>query len=127
MNRDTVWHATRIDAALAVSATRPRTRSRLLAGRLRPRREALLERLDELPRAFVHGELYPSNVVIASDGPRQPRVAAVDWELAGVGPFALDLAALTAGWSQEDAARDVRAPSIDRCRPGGGPATTSMS
>jgi Ser/Thr protein kinase RdoA (MazF antagonist) len=103
VNRDARWNATRIDAALAILGDAPEDSSRLLAERLRPRREALLEHLDQLPRAFVHGELYPSNVVIESDPSSPPRVAVVDWELAGVGPFALDLAALISGWGREDA------------------------
>jgi Ser/Thr protein kinase RdoA (MazF antagonist) len=59
--------------------------------------DRLVDGLDSLPRAFVHGELYPSNVLVAR-ADQAPRVAAIDWELAGIGPFALDLAALTSGW-----------------------------
>jgi hypothetical protein len=57
----------------------------------------------------VHGEFYASNVLVAQDGERT-RVCPVDWEMTGVGPALLDLAALTAGeWSEEERAAIVRA------------------
>jgi aminoglycoside phosphotransferase (APT) family kinase protein len=70
--------------------------------------ECALERYDDvidalgaLPATFVHGELYASNVLVAP-----PRVCAIDWETAGLGPGLLDVAALVAGrWS--DADRDL--------------------
>lgn len=52
-----------------------------------------LERLDRLPRTLVHGEFYPSNVLVAGD-----RVVPVDWETAAMGPGVIDLAALVTGW-----------------------------
>ena len=53
--------------------------------------------LAALPRTFVHGELYPSNVlVVREDDP--VRVCPVDWEMAAVGPASIDLAALVGGW-----------------------------
>ena len=55
--------------------------------------EAAVRRLERLEPTLVHGELYPSNVVI---GDR--RVALVDWEMAAWGPGVLDLAALITGW-----------------------------
>jgi hypothetical protein len=54
----------------------------------------LTERLLALPAGFVHGELYASNVLVDE---RSGRVCPVDWEMAGVGPLLLDLAALTSG------------------------------
>ena len=33
---------------------------------------------------------------------KAPRIAPVDWELAGPGPFALDLAALVSGWGSDE-------------------------
>jgi len=55
--------------------------------------------LADSPRTLVHGELYASNVIDSGTG-AEPRVRVVDWESIGVGPAALDLAALTAGdWS----------------------------
>jgi hypothetical protein len=59
--------------------------------------EAVVEALAELPRTFVHGEFYPSNVLVARD--RKPvGVYPVDWEMAAIGPGPLDLAALAGGW-----------------------------
>jgi hypothetical protein len=51
-----------------------------------------VERLAGLPTTLVHGDFYPSNVLVAED-----RVCPVDWERAGVGPGVLDVAALTLG------------------------------
>jgi hypothetical protein len=60
---------------------------------------AVVERLLELPRTFVHGELYASNVLVAGE-PGALRVCPVDWEMAGVAPGLVDLAALASGrWS----------------------------
>lgn len=64
----------------------------------------LVAALVELPTTFVHGELYPSNVLV-SEGPAGTRVCPVDWEMAGVGPGLLDLAALSTGWNDRAAAR----------------------
>jgi hypothetical protein len=57
-----------------------------------PAHERAVTRLGRLPRVFVHGEFYPSNIVVASG-----RVCPVDWEMAGVAPGVLDLAALATG------------------------------
>ncbi|MGH8542401.1 MAG: phosphotransferase [Gammaproteobacteria bacterium] len=56
----------------------------------------------EQPTTFLHGEFYPSNIVIEStDGGF--RVRPVDWEMAAVGPGLLDLAALASGaWGQRE-------------------------
>lgn len=60
--------------------------------------ERILRRLLAWPRTFLHGEFYASNVLVERADPARPRV--VDWEMAGIGPGLLDLAALTAGrWS----------------------------
>jgi len=53
-------------------------------------------RLAALPPTVLHGELYPSNVLVRTVGFRLD-VWPVDWELAGLGPAVLDVAALTAG------------------------------
>jgi aminoglycoside phosphotransferase (APT) family kinase protein len=85
------------------------------------------------PVTLVHGELYPSNVLVEeSDGAL--RIRPVDWEMAGIGAGLLDLAALTSGsWSEAERttiveayrralperlrplASDLRA-GLDRCR-----------
>lgn len=79
-----------------------------------PRRHDAMTLLDEcstagLPRAngatLVHGEFYPSNVMVAADG----RICPVDWELAGIGDPMIDLAALVAGWDDDTAERLVHA------------------
>lgn len=58
---------------------------------------AAIEEVAGLPRTLVHGEFYPANVLV-EDG----RIRPVDWEMAGVGPGLLDVAALTSGgWSTE--------------------------
>ncbi len=70
-----------------------------------------LSRLAELPTTFVHGEFYPSNILVGP-GPGWRRVAPVDWEMAGIGPGILDLAALCTGW--DDANRRTIADSYRR-------------
>jgi len=80
--------------------------ARALAGRagsslqgLADRYETVIRRLLELPTSFIHGEFYPSNVLVEAR-PEGTRVCPIDWEMAAVGPGLLDLAALTSGgWS----------------------------
>jgi hypothetical protein len=62
-----------------------------------PGYETVVERLAALPPTLVHGELYASNVLVSED-----RVCPVDWELAGVGPGVVDVAALTMGWPDDE-------------------------
>jgi Ser/Thr protein kinase RdoA (MazF antagonist) len=64
--------------------------------------DSVVHALARLPRGFVHGDLYPSNVLVDV---ASRRIAPVDWELAGIGPTVLDLAALVAG-AWEDAERE---------------------
>jgi hypothetical protein len=66
--------------------------------RLAAASETVIERLATVPVTLVHGEFYPSNVLIG-DRANGRRVCPVDWEVAGVGPGLLDLAALVAGWA----------------------------
>jgi aminoglycoside phosphotransferase (APT) family kinase protein len=93
-----------------------------------PTLHAALDRYDEaiaplaaLPRTFVHGELYPSNIlVVRGDG--HPRVCPVDWEMAATGPGLIDLAALVGGWDPPERERLVAAylsglPQGDAARP----------
>jgi hypothetical protein len=75
------------------------TRKRLLDGLARPFRAAV-EHVAELPRTLIHGDFYPSNILLG-EGEEAPTVHPVDWELAGHGPGLLDLAALISGdWSE---------------------------
>ena len=65
---------------------------------LAPRFGEIVDRLLRLPRGLVHGELFPSNVIVDVE---RERVSPIDWETAAVGPQLLDLAALTAGrWTE---------------------------
>ena len=57
----------------------------------------VVQTLCALPPTFVHGELYPSNVLVDERAP-ETKVWPIDWEMAGLGPAYLDLVALTAGW-----------------------------
>lgn len=71
--------------------------------------ERVVSRLAGWPVSFVHGEFYPSNVMVEHHGGRF-RIRPVDWEMAGVGPGLLDLAALSAGaWSADSRERLARA------------------
>lgn len=67
------------------------------AGVQLPGYETVVKDLAGLPTTLVHGDLYASNVLVAPG-----RVCAVDWELAGVGPGVLDVAALTMGWEEAE-------------------------
>lgn len=58
--------------------------------------DALIERLAVLPVTLIHGEFYPSNIVVRHTA-NGPSVSPVDWEMAAVGPALLDLAAITSG------------------------------
>ena len=67
--------------------------------------ERVIDRLSAWPCTFVHGEFYPSNVLVRH-GTAGPAVVPVDWEMAGIGPGLLDLAALTSGdWTPADRER----------------------
>ena len=112
LHRDAGWHGRWIDTAIAALG------DGALAARLGANRSQLVERLDALPRAFVHGELYPANVLVAR-GAGPTRVSPVDWELAGSGPYALDLAALVSGWNRED--REAMCRSFHQSLPAGAP------
>jgi Ser/Thr protein kinase RdoA (MazF antagonist) len=66
-----------------------------------------VERLAAAPRTLVHGEFYPSNVLVRAGPDRE--ICPVDFELAGTGPGVLDLAALSTGLPDEVAASLVSA------------------
>ena len=48
----------------------------------------------------IHGELYPSNVLVGEHA-----VWVVDWETAAAGPAVVDVAALLSGWPAASAAK----------------------
>jgi Phosphotransferase enzyme family len=59
--------------------------------------DEVVERLVALTPTVIHGEFYPSNVLVAGELPTL-RVVPVDWEMTGLAPGLVDLAALTSGW-----------------------------
>lgn len=60
-----------------------------------------VERLCALPSTFIHGEFYPSNVLVHQTA-GGCRICPIDWEMAAVGPGLIDLAALVSGsWTGE--------------------------
>lgn len=52
--------------------------------------------LPDAEPTFVHGEFHPSNILVETNW-GEVRIRPVDWEMAGLGPALMDLAALTAG------------------------------
>jgi aminoglycoside phosphotransferase (APT) family kinase protein len=64
--------------------------------------EQVVEALLAEPRTLLHGESYASNVLLAPGSDQGARIAAVDWEMAALGPGVTDLAALVGGWSDAD-------------------------
>ena len=68
--------------------------------------QRVVARLASWPLAVVHGDFHPSNILVQHRQRSAPRVRPVDWELAGIGPGLLDLAALTSGaWSTAERRR----------------------
>lgn len=86
---------------------------------LRENYHRVADRLASWPTTFLHGEFYPSNVLLQPEGSGF-RVRPLDWEMAGVGPGLLDLAALISGrWTEEERRSYARAyfdASPDRLR-----------
>jgi hypothetical protein len=61
----------------------------------------LIAELISLPVGLIHGEFYPSNVLVQKTCGGL-RVCPVDWERAAIGPGLIDVAALVGGkWSEE--------------------------
>jgi hypothetical protein len=83
-------------ASAALSAT-PASKFEWLSRRY----DNIVERLLDLPQTFIHGEFYASNVLV--DGEAPTRVCPIDWEIAGIGPGLIDLAALVGGkWGDDE-------------------------
>lgn len=101
-----VWPRRALDGLAAKGGTGTEQHDRLAA--MASGYDRVVERLTAIPASFVHGELYASNVLVAGEGP-DLAVWPVDWEMAGLGPPLLDLAALTSGWEPADQARLVGA------------------
>ena len=63
--------------------------------------EPVVQRLTSLPVTLVHGEFYAANIMVRRGASQQHDICPLDWELAGLGPGLLDLAALTSGrWTE---------------------------
>ena len=81
-------------------------RGRDALARLTPRFGALLDRIERAPVTVLHGEFFPSNILIREVPRNGGRVSVIDWEGAGVGACVLDVAALTSGrWPESDRLR----------------------
>jgi Ser/Thr protein kinase RdoA (MazF antagonist) len=69
--------------------------------RLAGRYDRVVRRLLDWPATFIHGEFYPSNVIVRA-GRKRNRICPIDWESAARGPGPVDLAALVSGdWSED--------------------------
>jgi hypothetical protein len=58
----------------------------------------VVSRLTALPHTVIHGEFYPSNILVRRTDDDE-RVSPIDWEMTALGPGLIDLAALATGWS----------------------------
>jgi len=77
--------------------------------RIANRYDRVIERLLHMDKALIHGEFFPSNIIVR-DGSLLFPICPIDWEVAGVGPGLVDLAALTLGnWSSEKRTRLIGA------------------
>ncbi len=102
---DREWYACWLNRALRFFASDdpPRSRrSRVALRWLADRYDKVIDRLAALPPTILHGEFYPSNVLIDRTAGKAA-VCPVDWEMTSIGPGIIDLAALTAGqWPDRD-------------------------
>ncbi|MGH8542219.1 MAG: aminoglycoside phosphotransferase family protein [Gammaproteobacteria bacterium] len=73
--------------------------------------------LIEQPITFLHGEFYPSNLIIQRTA-ETIRVCPVDWEMAGRGPGVVDLAALASG-AWDDTERETIVSAYLKALPAG--------
>lgn len=97
---DAAWYRTWQERAIATLERSEDRRATDLLGVLE-RYDDVVDALLQLPRTFLHGELYGNNVMVPAtspDGAGERRVVPIDWEVAAIGPRMFDLAALTAGW-----------------------------
>jgi thiamine kinase-like enzyme len=79
--------------------------------------ESVVDILTSLPRTIIHGEFYPSNILVDESTP-DGRISVIDWEMAAVGPAVTDLAALTGG-SLEPSDQAAIVASYSHSRPNG--------
>jgi Ser/Thr protein kinase RdoA (MazF antagonist) len=90
------WFCSWAERARAALARSSDPRASAIAEALRGYDEVVAA-ITRLPVTLVHGEFYPSNVLVAGD-PGEIAVYPVDWEMAATGPGMIDLAALVGGW-----------------------------
>jgi aminoglycoside/choline kinase family phosphotransferase len=77
----------------------PETRRKF--GRIAAAYDRVVARLMAMPRTLIHGEFYPSNIIVRSKE-RSRCICPVDWEVAAIAPGLIDLGALTSGkWTLE--------------------------
>jgi aminoglycoside phosphotransferase (APT) family kinase protein len=87
---------------------------------LAERYEGVVERLTALPATVIHGEFFPSNVLVRAAGD-DGRICPIDWETTALGSGLIDLAALTAGrWSEAARREKAQAYQAALDRAGGG-------
>jgi hypothetical protein len=80
-----------------------------ILNRIVGRYDRVVDTLLESPRTLVHGEFYASNILVGKQG-SEMRVCPVDWEMAGIGPSLLDVAAVASGkWSRAEQLRILEA------------------
>jgi hypothetical protein len=83
------------------------------------RYQGVVDRLLGMPVTFIHGEFYASNVLVRTPS-NEPNICPVDWEMAGIGPGLVDLAALVIGkWNWEQQRRLALAYHEEFSRDGG--------
>ena len=87
--------------------------------RLADRYDRVIKRLLDLPTTFVHGEFYPSNVIMRRTK-KGRQICPIDWELAAIAPGLIDLAALTSGDWTEDKKKRMAAAYRDALEPSQG-------
>src|SRR5437763_8396237 len=102
------WTAHRLRQSLRTAEARVSghgdRRARRTMARVRHHHATAVPRLEGVPVTLIHGQLYPSNVLVVPGSP--PRISPLDWETAAVGPGVLDLAALVEG-TWDETARDA--------------------
>ena len=101
---DGSWIATWIERGVAAVERSGDSRAGALQAVLDHRDETAAE-WAALPVRFVHGELYPSNVLVGpglTPSAANVDVRPIDWEMTGIGPATLDLAALSGGWGADE-------------------------
>lgn len=59
--------------------------------------DAVIEYLTRQPRTLVHGDIFTKNLMVQKDA----RIRPIDWESAGIGVAAWDLARLMDGWGAD--------------------------